>query len=239
MGQTVWYQDFPKIRREKDTKGESFACQFFDTLNNFVKSLGANTMFLREYDFRAAKVLLVASVPGYHKGTSLSKYGHMQIRTLLSAENIPPGDKVLMCQTSSIGSMESSWLESMRTSLAVCTSSNSNSAKSEKNKSNVGVKIFYPKFKSAFVHGKLKYGMHMLFCRAKDWSREDFPKKCMYDTAWSSSLDSKSAMVMHSKINFCIDNTGKHYWLYTGSHNFSQVTSKRNVLILVQILEGY
>lgn len=69
--------------------------------------------------------------------------------------------------------------------------------------------------------------LDMLFCREKDWVRENFPKNNMHDTIWSSSLSRKSAVVMHSKINFCTDSAGKHYWLYMGSHNFSQVCYNR------------
>ena len=45
---------------------------------------------LRQYDFRPARVALVASVPGIgktkHKGRDAHRYGHMRIRDLLGRE---------------------------------------------------------------------------------------------------------------------------------------------------------
>jgi hypothetical protein len=43
----------------------------------------------RLYDYTSARVKLIASVPGYHSGKDLEKYGHMRLRKELSKEKIP------------------------------------------------------------------------------------------------------------------------------------------------------
>ena len=45
----------------------------------------ADPSLLGDYDFSGAKGELVASIPGWHKGASLSMYGHMRLRSLLSS----------------------------------------------------------------------------------------------------------------------------------------------------------
>ncbi|CAN0263037.1 unnamed protein product, partial [Ectocarpus sp. 12 AP-2014] len=78
---------------------------------------------LGEYDFRAARVALVPSVPGTggntpgtggkpHKGRDLHKYGHMRVRALLSREKedgtgakLKEGGHKVLCQISSLASL--------------------------------------------------------------------------------------------------------------------------------------
>lgn len=73
---------------------------------------------LRQYDFRAARVALVPSVPGtgkkQHKGRDLHKYGHMRVRALLSKEikegataNLKEGGHKIVLQFSSLASLSS------------------------------------------------------------------------------------------------------------------------------------
>lgn len=70
---------------------------------------------MRKFDFRAARVALVSSVPGTgkkkHKGKDAHRYGHMRIRALLSREResgtmarLEEGGHKLVFQVSSLAS---------------------------------------------------------------------------------------------------------------------------------------
>ena len=79
--QGLWYQDFPKKAVNKQTKD-----QFSTTLIDYVSTLGVDTSKLHHYDFSSANVILLTSVPGYHRGATVNKYGHMQLRAALKQE---------------------------------------------------------------------------------------------------------------------------------------------------------
>ncbi|CAB1111323.1 unnamed protein product [Ectocarpus sp. CCAP 1310/34] len=131
--QGVWYQDFPKR-----TSG---SCAFQEDLMDFLFKVGgpasAFASTLGEYDFRAARVALVPSVPGTggntpgtggkpHKGKDLHKYGHMRVRALLSREKedgtgakLKEGGHKVLCQISSLASLTKTpnrWLSEILTS---------------------------------------------------------------------------------------------------------------------------
>jgi tyrosyl-DNA phosphodiesterase-1 len=46
-----------------------------------------NAAFFRKFDFSSATVRLIASVPGYHQGHNLSKWGHMKLRKVLQEQS--------------------------------------------------------------------------------------------------------------------------------------------------------
>lgn len=46
-------------------------------------SLDTSTDFLNEFNFSSANAHLVCSVPGYHKDSQISLYGHMKLRKVL------------------------------------------------------------------------------------------------------------------------------------------------------------
>ncbi|KAK1284192.1 hypothetical protein QJS10_CPB21g00868 [Acorus calamus] len=62
--QGLWMQDFPWKDGQNLNEGCSFESDLVDYLN-------------------ALKVRLIASVPGYHTGSNLKKWGHMKLRTVL------------------------------------------------------------------------------------------------------------------------------------------------------------
>ncbi|CAM9694407.1 unnamed protein product [Ectocarpus sp. 13 AM-2016] len=129
--QGVWYQDFPKR-----TSGSCAFQRFMFFPRSLVYSCSAwrasahlhhvdhhVIRTLGEYDFRAARVALVPSVPGTggntpgtggkpHKGRDLHKYGHMRVRALLSREKedgtgakLKEGGHKVLCQISSLASL--------------------------------------------------------------------------------------------------------------------------------------
>ncbi|CAH0478325.1 unnamed protein product [Peronospora belbahrii] len=121
--QGVWYQDFglkilgdsedEETKEEKVTKSAD-AADFEADLVHYLSSLGEQVkLFCRElnrFDFSTAKVALVPSVPGVHRGKDMEKYGHLRVRKLLNMYKIPRTDNPLICQFSSLGSLDEKWV---------------------------------------------------------------------------------------------------------------------------------
>ncbi|CAM9909655.1 unnamed protein product [Ascophyllum nodosum] len=120
--QGVWYQEFP-------LRPGSLSCEFEDTLVDYLERVGGPAAVfgrtLRDYDFRSAKVVLVASVPGtgkeQHSGRSLHKYGHMRVREKLRHERVllKEGGHRMVMQISSLSSLTNTpdkWLMELLTS---------------------------------------------------------------------------------------------------------------------------
>jgi tyrosyl-DNA phosphodiesterase-1 len=95
--QGLWMQDFP-VKEKKDIGKTS---PFEDDLVEYLEALEwsgcnatlpqfgdvkINAAYFRRFDYSSASVRLVASVPGYHKGTRLKKWGHMKLRTILQEQ---------------------------------------------------------------------------------------------------------------------------------------------------------
>lgn len=68
---------------------------------------------LRRYDFSAAKVVLIYSFPGYHKGKEMNRVGHLQLRSVLKRVLLPAQyiSSPILTQASSIGSLTEKWLD--------------------------------------------------------------------------------------------------------------------------------
>lgn len=76
---------------------------------------------LRQFDYAAAKAILIPSVPGRHTGAKLHRYGHMRLRAHLSKLPLDPKflSAPVTCQYSSVGSISEEWLTNeLRVSLA-------------------------------------------------------------------------------------------------------------------------
>jgi len=151
--QGVWFQDFP-LKSVDNTDKDAMqnkqqqhqACSsppppsssynistssFERDLQQYVTSLGLPPPLTRQthniialHDFSSARAHLVASVPGYHKGSAaMNSWGHLKLRTLLNGEDILSGgnnsnNHQLVAQFSSLGSIDEAWLEGeFRTSL--------------------------------------------------------------------------------------------------------------------------
>ncbi|CAM9632280.1 unnamed protein product [Choristocarpus tenellus] len=89
---------------------------YFDALGGKVVRLFARTLSL--YNFSAATAALVPSVPGYHTGRNLHKYGHMRVRALLENEAFPnSGDRDgISAQFSSLATVPEGFLDELTNS---------------------------------------------------------------------------------------------------------------------------
>ena len=112
----VWFQDFYAKK-----PGDAATCAFEVDLLAYLGALGLPREcggFLGEVgkvDFSKARALgLVASVPGYHRGGQRDRYGHMRLRGILSRQRWPTEfeESDLVCQFSSLGSIDEKWLKS-------------------------------------------------------------------------------------------------------------------------------
>ena len=118
--QGIYVQDFPLKASVSEKKPST--CDFEQELIAYLKEIKvdkssasqhlatANLQSLIEqvklYDFSAAEVVLIASVPGHHSGPNLKRWGHMRLRNILERHPLPPHfaqDCPLVLQVSSIG----------------------------------------------------------------------------------------------------------------------------------------
>ncbi|KAL0398727.1 UNVERIFIED_CONTAM: Tyrosyl-DNA phosphodiesterase 1 [Sesamum radiatum] len=129
--QGLWMQDFPW----KDQNSTSNGCGFENDLIDYLGALKwpafnanlpptgsftINPYFFKKFDYSSAVVRLIASVPGYHSGSSLTKWGHMKLRTVLQEctfekqfEKSP-----LVYQFSSLGSLDEKWMAELASSMS-------------------------------------------------------------------------------------------------------------------------
>lgn len=129
--QGLWMQDFPW----KDKSNLSNGCSFENDLVNYLNTLkwpdfsvnlpvignvNINASFFKKFDYSSAVVRLIASVPGYHMGPNLKKWGHMKLRSVLE-ECIFDKEfckSPLVYQFSSLGSLDEKWLAEFASSMS-------------------------------------------------------------------------------------------------------------------------
>ncbi|XP_021766943.1 tyrosyl-DNA phosphodiesterase 1-like isoform X1 [Chenopodium quinoa] len=129
--QGLWMQDFPWKDQNATSKGSPFESDLIDYLQalklpEFTASLPAlgrvkiNASFFKKFNYENAAVRLIASVPGYHSGSSLKKWGHMKLRSILEQCTFDDEFKKspLIYQFSSLGSLDEKWMTELRTSMS-------------------------------------------------------------------------------------------------------------------------
>ncbi|XP_009131446.1 tyrosyl-DNA phosphodiesterase 1 isoform X1 [Brassica rapa] len=132
--QGLWMQDFP-WKSDDDNIDTPKVCGFEDDLVDYLAVLKwpeftaclpgrgnvkINAAFFRKFDYSSATVRLIASVPGYHTGSNMRKWGHMKLRTILQ-ECIFDREfrrSPLVYQFSSLGSLDEKWLAEFGASLS-------------------------------------------------------------------------------------------------------------------------
>eukprot|EP01083_Nonionella_stella_P060969 158984_1 len=115
--QGIWVQDFP-LKTQSSSKKSSFENDLLEYLN-CLSGIRVDFSDISKYDMSIATGQLIASVPGYHKGAALHRWGHMRLRTELSRVEI---DKKFdrspaIMQFSSMGSVTVQWLEELSRSM--------------------------------------------------------------------------------------------------------------------------
>ncbi|XP_065879228.1 tyrosyl-DNA phosphodiesterase 1 [Euphorbia lathyris] len=129
--QGLWMQDFPW----KDEKNQPKGCGFENDLIDYLSALKwrefavnlpllgkftINPSFFKKFDYSNAAVRLIASVPGYHTGANLKKWGHMKLWNVLQECTFAKEFKnsPLAYQFSSLGSLDEKWMTELATSLS-------------------------------------------------------------------------------------------------------------------------
>ncbi|KAK2632308.1 hypothetical protein EUGRSUZ_L01729, partial [Eucalyptus grandis] len=79
-----------------------------------------NPSFFKKFDYRDSAVRLIASVPGYHKGSNLKKWGHMKLRSVLQECTFDKDfqKSPLVYQFSSLGSLDEKWMTELASSMS-------------------------------------------------------------------------------------------------------------------------
>lgn len=129
--QGLWMQDFPYKNVQSLSESSLFETDLIDYLNtlkwpglrvNLPKfgEINFTASFFKKFDYSGSTVRLVASVPGYHAGSNLNKWGHMKIRTVLEGCEF---DKEffkapLVYQFSSLGSLDERWMDEFGVSMS-------------------------------------------------------------------------------------------------------------------------
>lgn len=109
--QGIYCQDFP--RRSATSSSSVTANDFGEVLVDYFHRCGVDMTELLEFDYSAAAVDLVPSVPGYHRGLDLEKFGQGRLRSLL--RKVHPSTSVhLSWQYSSQGSLTDSFLSDLQ-----------------------------------------------------------------------------------------------------------------------------
>lgn len=224
--QVIWIQDFPKRRSSSTGPANNSSntvattttdCHFRDELINFwnISTLGIPSKWIDQYDFSGAKAHLVTSVPGYHSGLDLNRYGHMRIRSLLKRNVFStPLEKqpLSSCyfQASSIGALDMRWLEEVGASCFIHV---------PETRARNGLKIVFPS-ESTVKQSKLgTRGAGMIILRKDTYLSPKFPKHLLCD--YNSNQYSQDGHLAHSKIFVHCDSSHTAQWIYVGSHNFS------------------
>ncbi|XP_031397042.1 tyrosyl-DNA phosphodiesterase 1 isoform X1 [Punica granatum] len=133
--QGLWMQDFPWKDQNSPKKGCGFEDDLVDYLTTLkfpefnikVPSVGdftINPSFFRKFDYRDAAVRLIASVPGYHTGPNLKKWGHMKLRSVLQECTFDKEFQKapLIYQFSSLGSLDEKWMAELASSMSAGSS---------------------------------------------------------------------------------------------------------------------
>ncbi|XP_075085907.1 tyrosyl-DNA phosphodiesterase 1 isoform X1 [Nicotiana tabacum] len=129
--QGLWMQDFPWKDQNNLGKDGGFENDLVDYLSvlkwpEFTVNIPAfgsckiNSLFFKRFDYSSASVRLIASVPGYHSGPSLKKWGHMKLRTILQECTFSKEfqKSPLIYQFSSLGSLDEKWLAELASSMS-------------------------------------------------------------------------------------------------------------------------
>ncbi|XP_058768461.1 tyrosyl-DNA phosphodiesterase 1-like [Vicia villosa] len=129
--QGLWMQDFPWKDQNSLSKGSGFENDLVEYLSALkwpefsvnLPSLGNFSIcpsFFKKFDYSDAMVRLIASVPGYHSGNGLKKWGHMKLRSVLQECTFDEEFKKspLVYQFSSLGSLDEKWMIELASSMS-------------------------------------------------------------------------------------------------------------------------
>ncbi|KAI3740861.1 hypothetical protein L2E82_31335 [Cichorium intybus] len=129
--QGLWMQDFPWKNQDCLNKGSGFETDLIDYLGALkwpefsvklpeVGNISFNSSFFKRFDYSSATVRLIGSVPGYHSGSNIKKWGHMKLRSILQdcVFDKEFQKSPLIYQFSSLGSLDEKWMAELALSMS-------------------------------------------------------------------------------------------------------------------------
>uniref|UniRef100_A0A0D9WZP9 Uncharacterized protein n=1 Tax=Leersia perrieri TaxID=77586 RepID=A0A0D9WZP9_9ORYZ len=129
--QGLWMQDFPWKDGKDVNKSISFENDLVDYLSTIkwpefrvnlpvVGDVNIDAAFFRNFDYKSSSVRLIGSVPGYHVGSNIKKWGHMKLRSVLEGCIFDQQfcKSPLIYQFSSLGSLDEKWMSEFAFSLS-------------------------------------------------------------------------------------------------------------------------
>ncbi|KAI9123418.1 hypothetical protein K1719_004718 [Acacia pycnantha] len=242
--QGLWMQDFPWKDQNNPTKGSGFENDLIEYLNVLkwpefsvkLPSLGnfsINPSFFKKFDYGSATVRLVASVPGYHTGTNLKRWGHMKLKSLLQECTFDEEFKnsPIVYQFSSLGSLDEKWMAELTSSM---------SAGNSEDKTPLGIGkplIIFPTVED--VRCSLEgYSAGSAIPSPLKNVEKDFLKK--YWAKWKADHTGRSRAMPHIK-TFTRYNGQKLAWFLLTSSNLSKAAwgalQKNNSQLMIRSYE--
>nr|XP_015646620.1 tyrosyl-DNA phosphodiesterase 1 [Oryza sativa Japonica Group] len=135
--QGLWMQDFPWKDAKDVNRSVSFENDLVDYLSAIkwpefrvnlpvVGDVNINAAFFRKFDYKSSSVRLIGSVPGYHVGPNIKKWGHMKLRSVLEGCTFEQQfcKAPMIYQFSSLGSLDEKWMSEFAFSLSAGKSDN-------------------------------------------------------------------------------------------------------------------
>lgn len=129
--QGLWMQDFPWKNQDCLNKGSGFETDLIDYLGALkwpefsvklpeVGNISFSSSFFKRFDYSSATVRLIGSVPGYHSGSNIKKWGHMKLRSILQdcVFDKEFQKSPLIYQFSSLGSLDEKWMAELALSMS-------------------------------------------------------------------------------------------------------------------------
>ncbi|KAI3435989.1 hypothetical protein D9Q98_002047 [Chlorella vulgaris] len=223
--QGLFWQDFP----QKDDESPQTS-PFQQHLAAYMAALRlppATQRYCRElldrHDFSAARVHLVASVPGYHLGSAeMLKWGHPRLRALLNREPpFPPAfnGAPLVAQYSSMGSVDEAWLTGeFRESLAAGRCGDGGERLGMPPTGPSGLHLVWPTVVEVRNSMEGWFAGGSIPGPSKNVNR---PFLRPYFCRWGGEVCGRQRAMPHIK-TYLRYRGGEVAWLYVGSHNLSK-----------------
>ncbi|KAL1920607.1 uncharacterized protein VTP21DRAFT_984 [Calcarisporiella thermophila] len=191
----VYVQDFPSF----PVPGGVDSSEFSRDLLDFVTAMCVPSTFLAmfsDYDFSKARVQLVCSKPGTHSGADLEKYGHTRLAHLVrkcGAQCDLEDGLAVECQTSSLGSLNRSYLLELYRSFCGQPLSESRTHKLESPEL-PPVAIIYPTLQTVETSSLGPQNAGTICFRNEYYQNPQFPRGCLYDCK-----SRRKGCLMHTK----------------------------------------
>lgn len=168
---------------------------------------------MARYDFSSAKAVLIPSVPGYHRGEEIHKFGHMKLRkTVREKSRVQFDDAAVVCQFSSMGSLNENWLHREFGASATGT------------EANVPIRLVFPTAEEVRNSVEGYSGGASLPSDSKNVEKPFL--RSLY-RRWTTQQDNQNPFALnrnlpHIKTFFRYDSTGHGMqWFVLSSHNIS------------------